>query len=167
MHEVLFLKLLISPDIREEFFFRWIFVWHDTAKIPNSVNRSSHKQRNLLRAREQHAHVFAMHKRIFFFNGNNNLFSVKSLGGQLNTLGSIIIIAVMNKKEHYSLHNAVPPQVNDSVLVCFQLTFCVSSYQILQITLSRIKISPNIPGNVIHLASLNYAYTQPTEGIMH
>lgn len=73
----------------------------------------------------------------------------------------------MNKKEHYSLHNAVPPQVNDSVLVCFQLTFFVSLYQILQITLSRIKISPNIPGNVIHLASLDHAYTQPTEGIMH
>lgn len=56
----------------------------------------------------------------------------------------------MNRKEHYSLHNAVPAQFNDSVLVCFQLTFCVSSYQILQITLSITKISPNIPGNVIH-----------------
>lgn len=32
---------------------------------------------------------------------------------------------------------------------------------------SRLKISPNIAGNVIHRASFDDAYVPPTEGIMH
>lgn len=74
-HEGIFLKLLISSDAWEEFFVHSILAWHNTGKIHNSVNHSSYKQRNLLRTREQHVHVFAMHKRIFFLNGNNAIYS--------------------------------------------------------------------------------------------
>jgi len=50
----------------------------------------------------------------------------------------------MNGKEHYRSHNAVPIEVDDSVLVCFPLTFCVSSYQISQIAFRAQQKHPQI-----------------------